>query len=110
MAAEEAKPKVDNPDRLRLEGLRQALVNERTDFVLAFELAEKDIDKGDATAALAWVGDTAERWHGEVAGHRTKVRERIDAVLEDLRRRINSMPAQVTPEEASAMSRNRRML
>ncbi|WP_432160991.1 hypothetical protein [Streptomyces sp. NRRL F-5630] len=110
MGTEDTKPKVDNPDRARLIGLLAELKDERGAFVAAFQLAAKEVGKGSASAALAWVGDTAERWHGDVAGHRKKVRERIDVVLEDVQRYINSMPAQVTPEEAAAMSRNRRML
>ncbi|WEH28864.1 hypothetical protein [Streptomyces sp. AM 3-1-1] len=110
MGTEDAEPKVDNPDRARLVDLLGQLKEDRSAFVGAFELAAKEVGKGSATAALAWVGDTAERWHTDVAGHRKQVRERIDVVLSDVQRHINSMPAQVTPEEAAAMNRNRRML
>ncbi|MFJ4439628.1 hypothetical protein [Streptomyces sp. NPDC088923] len=84
-------------------------MNERTDFVTTFQLAEKEIDRGSATAELAWIGHKAEQWHDHMASHRSKVRERYDAVLEEVGRRINSMPDKVTPEQAMAMSRNRRM-
>ncbi|WP_432091256.1 hypothetical protein [Streptomyces sp. NRRL F-5630] len=109
MAAEEAKPKVDNPDRARLVALLARMKEERGSFVSAFELAAKEIGKGSATADMAWVGETAERWHGQVARQRTKVRDRMDAVMEDVQRYIDAMPAQVTQEEAVAMSRVRPM-
>jgi hypothetical protein len=54
-------------------------------------------------------GKTADKWHGDVVGHRRTVRARIDKVLTDIQREIDRMPEKVTPEEAGAMNRNRRM-
>jgi hypothetical protein len=109
MAAEEAEPKVANPDRARLVAVLARMKEERWSLVSAFELAAKEVGKGSATADMAWVGETAERWHGHAVRQRAKVRDRLDAVMEDVQRRIDAMPARVTPEEAAAMSRLRPM-
>ncbi|CCK28232.1 hypothetical protein BN159_3853 [Streptomyces davaonensis JCM 4913] len=109
MANDGAKPKVDNPERERLVKLKQQLEKERSDLVGALKRAATDIGKGGRDSAKAWVGKNADKWHNDVSGHRKTVRSRIDKVLEDIQREIDSMPAKVTPEEASSMNRNRRM-
>ncbi|MDL2079984.1 hypothetical protein QNN03_26435 [Streptomyces sp. GXMU-J15] len=109
MAADGDKPKVDNPERERLVKLKEQLEKERPDLVDALKRAATDVGKGGKDSVKAWVGKNADKWHSEVAGHRKTVRSRIDQVLEDIQREIDSMPVKVTPEEASSMNRNRRM-
>jgi hypothetical protein len=109
MGADGEKPKQDNPDRERLQGLKRELERERSDLVDALKRAAGDIGKGGRDSSKSWVGKTANKWHSDVAGHRRTVRARIDKVLEDIQREINRMPEKVTPEEAGAMNRNRRM-
>lgn len=103
------KPKVDNPDRERLVGLKRELQKERAELVGAFKRAAADIGKGGASSTKAWVGKTANKWHSDVNGHRKTVRTRIDKLLVDIQREINRLPEKVTPEEATMMNRNRRM-
>lgn len=109
MAADGDKPKVDNPERERLQGLKRDLQKEHGDLVDALKRAATDIGKGGRDSSKSWVGKNADKWHNDVAGHRKTVRARIDKVLEDIQREIDSMPEKVTPEEATAMNRNRRM-
>jgi hypothetical protein len=103
------KPKVDNPERERLQKLKRQLEKERGDFVDAFKRAAGDIGKGGRDSAKSWVGKNADNWHNHVAGHRKTVHTRLSTVLEDIQREINSMPEKVTAEEANSMNRNRRM-
>ncbi|MFJ2260036.1 hypothetical protein ACIOKD_17110 [Streptomyces sp. NPDC087844] len=109
MAAANDKPKQDNPERERLQRLRRELEKERSDLVDALKRGARDIGKGGRDSTKSWVGKTADKWHGDVIGHRKTVRARIDKVLTDIQREIDRMPEKVTPEEASAMNRNRRM-
>jgi len=109
MGTDGDKPKVDYPERERLQSLKRQLEKERSDLVDALKQAATDIGKGGRDSAKSWVGKNADKWHNDVTGHRKTVRTRIDKVLEDIQREINSMPEKVTPEEASSMNRNRRM-
>ncbi|MGW2823261.1 hypothetical protein ACWC24_20070 [Streptomyces sp. NPDC001443] len=109
MTTDGKTPKVDNPERERLKELKRDLQRERADLVGALKQAEKDIGDGGRDSAKSWVGKNADTWHGEVAGHRKVVRARIDKVLEDIQREIDTMPEKVTAEEATSMNRNRRM-
>ncbi|MFS8204861.1 hypothetical protein ACLVWQ_40085 [Streptomyces sp. CWNU-52B] len=109
MTADGDKPKQDNPDRERLQRLKRELEKERSDLVDALKRGAGDIGKGGRDSTKSWVGKTADKWHSSVVGHRKTVRARIDKVLEDMQREIDRMPEKVTPEEASAMNRNRRM-
>lgn len=107
--ATDDKPKVDNPERERLQSLKRQLEKDRPDLVDALKRAASDIGKGGRDSAKSWVGKNADKWHNDVAGHRKTVRSRVDKVLEDIQREIDSMPEKVTQEEASSMNRNRRM-
>ncbi|MPY30728.1 hypothetical protein FNH09_05180 [Streptomyces adustus] len=109
MAADGDTAKVDNPERERLKELKRDLQREHATLVGALKQAEKDIGNGGRDSAKSWVGKNADNWHREVAGHRKVVRTRIDKVLEDIQREIDSMPEKVTSEEATSMNRNRRM-
>ncbi|WP_405671035.1 hypothetical protein [Streptomyces sp. NBC_01530] len=103
------KPKVDNPERERLQKLKQQLEKERGDFVDAFKRAAGDIGKGGRDSSKSWVGKNADKWHNDAVGHRKTVHTRITTVLADIQREIDSMPEKVTQEEANSMNRNRRM-
>jgi hypothetical protein len=109
MGTEDSKPKVENPERERLQKLKQQFEKERSDLVDALKTAAKDIGKGGRDSAKSWVGKNADKWHNDVTGRRNTVRARIDKVLEEIQREIDSMPEKVTPEEANSMNRNRRM-
>jgi hypothetical protein len=109
MATGDDKPKVDNPERERLQGLKRQLEKDRTGLVDALKKAAADIGKGGRDSDKSWVGKNADKWNDDVSGRRKTVRSRIDKVLEDIQREINSMPEKVTPEEATSMNRNRRM-
>ncbi|MCX4665217.1 hypothetical protein OG453_00765 [Streptomyces sp. NBC_01381] len=109
MGDSDKKPKVDNPDRERLVGLKRELEKERDSLVGALKRAAEDIGKGGANSKKSWVGTTANKWHSDVAGHRKTARMRIDKVLADIQREIDRMPEKVTPEEATSMNRNRRL-
>jgi hypothetical protein len=105
--SEEAR--VDNPERERLVRLKRELEKERGELVGALRRAASEVGRGGRDSAKAWVGRRADRWHDEVAGHRRTIRARIDTVLEDIQREIDSMPEKVTPAEATSMHRNQRM-
>ncbi|MEV0183984.1 hypothetical protein AB0I54_32575 [Streptomyces sp. NPDC050625] len=109
MGTDGDKPKVDNPERERLQKLKLQLEKEQGDFVDAFKRAATDIGKGGRDSSKSWVGKNADKWHEDAAGHRKTVRNRITRVLEDIQREIGSMPEKVTPEEANSMNRNRRL-
>ncbi|MFF7450629.1 MULTISPECIES: hypothetical protein [unclassified Streptomyces] len=109
MAADGEKPKVDNPERERLKNLKRQLEKDRPALVDALKKAAVDIGKGGRDSAKSWVGKNADKWHQDVAGNRKTVQSRVDKVLEDIQREIDSMPKKVTSEEASSMNRNRRM-
>ncbi|MEU6380024.1 hypothetical protein [Streptomyces sp. NPDC046909] len=109
MGTDGDKPKVDNPERERLRGLKQQLEKERSDLVGTLKRAATDVGKGGRDSDKSWVGTNADKWHDDVSGRRATVRSRIDKVLEDIQREIDTMPEKVTPEEAASMNRNRRM-
>ncbi|MGW1727384.1 hypothetical protein ACWCQK_31260 [Streptomyces sp. NPDC002306] len=109
MTTDGEKPKQDNPDRERLRNLRRQLQKDRTDLVDALNKAARDIGKGGRDSVKSWVGKNADQWHGDVAARRKTVHTRIDKVLDDIQREIDSMPEKVTPEEANSMNRNRRI-
>ncbi|MFD5909587.1 hypothetical protein ACFWHL_12835 [Streptomyces massasporeus] len=109
MGAEGDEPKVDNPDRERLQKLKRELEKERGDFVSSLKKAATDVGKGGRDSVRSWVGKNADKWHDDVAGHRKTVRTRIDKVLEDVQREIDRMPDKVTQEEANSMNRSRHM-
>ncbi|MFF7042583.1 hypothetical protein ACIP4T_14830 [Streptomyces massasporeus] len=109
MGADGDKPKVDNPDRVRLQKLKQELEKERGELVSSLKKAAAEIGKGGRDSVRSWVGKNADKWHDDVAGHRKTVRTRIDKVLEDIQREIDRMPEKVTPEEANSMNRSRHM-
>ncbi|MFJ4541042.1 hypothetical protein ACIP39_34540 [Streptomyces tibetensis] len=109
MGAEGDEPKVDNPDRERLQKLKRELEKERGEFVSSLKKAAADIGKGGRDSVRSWVGKNADKWHDDVAGHRKTVRTRIDKVLEDVQREIDRMPEKVTQEEANSMNRSRHM-
>ncbi|MEU1162963.1 hypothetical protein ABZ372_20675 [Streptomyces sp. NPDC005921] len=109
MGTDGDKPKVDNPERERLQKLKTQLEKERGDFVDAFKRAVTDVGKGGRDSSKSWVGKNADKWHNDTAGHRKVVGTRIATVLDDIQREIDSMPEKVTQEEATSMNRNRRM-
>lgn len=108
MGSDDEKPKVDNPERERLKEIKRQLEKDRGCFVDAFKKAAADIGNGGGDSAKSWVGKNADRWHGDVTGHRAKIRTRLDKVVEDIQREIDSMPEKVTQDEATSMNRNRR--
>ncbi|MFE2584695.1 hypothetical protein [Streptomyces sp. NPDC059378] len=109
MAADGDKPQVDNPERERLKRLKSDLQKEHADLVGALKRAADDIGNGGPDSAKSWVGKNADKWHNDVAGRRKVVRARLDTVLDDIQREIDSMPEKVTSDEAVSMNRNRRM-
>ncbi|MFJ6127070.1 hypothetical protein ACIQKE_18480 [Streptomyces griseoviridis] len=109
MAGGDEKPKVDNPERVRLQALKGQLEKERGEFVDAFKNAAADVGKGGRDSSKSWVGTNADAWHTVASGHRRTLSARFTTVIEDIQREIDGMPEKVTPEEATSMNRNRRM-
>jgi len=98
-------PKVPNPDRERLRRVKIEFERERAELEGVFKRAETTIGNGDRNSGKAWVGRTADRWLGDVRGRRGHVRKLFGHAVDEIQRKIDSMPEKVTQQEAAMMNK-----
>jgi hypothetical protein len=89
---------VDNPRLADLKSIRQRLGAELRTLEGLLKQAASDV--GGKGQDQSWVGQTAERWQGEVHGRRAGIKSEMGRLVAELDRAIAGCPAKCSLNEA----------